>query len=264
MYMRVRQIGLLKLTAGFTLVELSIVLVVIGLLITGILKGSELVSSARVKATIQQMQSIDSAKITFRDSYRFLPGDITNPGGRIPNCTSANCIGSPSPLNGNGRIDERSVQANYLDFNTENPRFFVHLAITDMISGINTGPLAMAQFGDGLLETALGGSGYGIGYWPGGVFPTATENASAAFAGHYLSTRSSAQTTIPGGFAQIKPVHVQQIDLKLDDGSPASGVLRGAGASPADIRKCESPTNTNEYNNSGSRAFCDFYFKLSN
>ncbi|MCK5555335.1 MAG: prepilin-type N-terminal cleavage/methylation domain-containing protein, partial [Alphaproteobacteria bacterium] len=54
---------------GFTLVELAIVLTIIGLLIGGILKGQQLMQNARVTATIAQIQAIESATTTFRDTY---------------------------------------------------------------------------------------------------------------------------------------------------------------------------------------------------
>ena len=67
--------SMIKLTRGFTLIELAIVLVVIGLLLGGILKGQELIESARARNLISQMDSIKAAFFTFQDKYRALPGD---------------------------------------------------------------------------------------------------------------------------------------------------------------------------------------------
>jgi prepilin-type N-terminal cleavage/methylation domain-containing protein len=60
---------------GFTLVEIAIVLVIIGLLLGGVLKGQELIVQARVRNIINDMNSISAALYTYQDRYRALPGD---------------------------------------------------------------------------------------------------------------------------------------------------------------------------------------------
>jgi prepilin-type N-terminal cleavage/methylation domain-containing protein len=68
-----------KTHAGFTLIEMSIVLVVIGLIVGGILVGQTLISAAGVRATISQIEKYDTAANTFREKYGYLPGDIRDP-----------------------------------------------------------------------------------------------------------------------------------------------------------------------------------------
>ena len=70
----------------FTLVELAIVMIIIGLLIGGILKGQELINNARVSSTVSQTKAIETGISAFRDKYAAVPGDITNPTARIPSC----------------------------------------------------------------------------------------------------------------------------------------------------------------------------------
>jgi len=65
----------LKNNKGFTLVELALVLVIVGLLITGVLKGEALIENAKVKKLVNQKQSITAAYYTFFDRYGQLPGD---------------------------------------------------------------------------------------------------------------------------------------------------------------------------------------------
>ncbi|WP_411881716.1 type II secretion system protein [Polaromonas sp. YR568] len=62
---------------GFTLVEIAIVLMIVGLLIGGILRGQELIQSARVRNIVDQKSAIQTAYIGFLDRYRMLPGDLT-------------------------------------------------------------------------------------------------------------------------------------------------------------------------------------------
>jgi prepilin-type N-terminal cleavage/methylation domain-containing protein len=62
-------------TAAFTLIEMSIVLVIIGLIVGGVLVGQSLISAAAVRAQISQIERYQTAVNAFRDKYSGLPGD---------------------------------------------------------------------------------------------------------------------------------------------------------------------------------------------
>src|SRR6478735_3489802 len=66
-----------KRQQGFTLIEIAIVLVIIGLLLGGVLKGQELITSARVRNLITLQDGIKAAYFGFLDRFRALPGDYT-------------------------------------------------------------------------------------------------------------------------------------------------------------------------------------------
>jgi prepilin-type N-terminal cleavage/methylation domain-containing protein len=68
--------------AGFTLVEIAIVLVIIGLLLGGILKGQEMITQAKIKNIINDFNGITAAINSYQDRYRALPGDDLNAAGR--------------------------------------------------------------------------------------------------------------------------------------------------------------------------------------
>jgi prepilin-type N-terminal cleavage/methylation domain-containing protein len=85
-------------TNGFTLVEIAIVLVIIGLLLGGILKGQELLTSARVREVIAQQDGVKAAYFGFQERYGALPGDYAQATTYINNTTQNG--------NGNGRIEE--------------------------------------------------------------------------------------------------------------------------------------------------------------
>ena len=64
--------------AGFTLVEIAIVLVIIGLLLGGILKGQEMITQAKIKNVIADFSGISAAYHGYQDRYRAIPGDDPN------------------------------------------------------------------------------------------------------------------------------------------------------------------------------------------
>lgn len=199
--------------SGFTLVELAIVLMIIGLLIGGILKGQELITNARITAFIRQIKSYDAAVITFQDSYGAKPGDINNPTTRLPNCGSAPCSNSG---NNNGVIGtDNAVSA-------ENNSAWVHLSAANLISGIDPA-LYAADLTSALVPAMFGGLVYFVHYnlaasatYPNGVY------------GHHWVMR----TPLAGGAAFSIPLNISsKIDFKIDNGQPWTGdVMIGSGS----------------------------------
>jgi prepilin-type N-terminal cleavage/methylation domain-containing protein len=74
--------------SGFTLIEIAIVLVIIGLLLGGVLKGQELITSARVRNLISQQDGVKAAYFGFLDRYRALPGDYSGATTNVPGCAA--------------------------------------------------------------------------------------------------------------------------------------------------------------------------------
>ncbi len=103
---------------GFTLVEIAIVLVIIGLLLGGVMKGQELIKSAKVKALIQEMDGYSAAFNTYIDKYGSIPGDHAT---ADPDVASGLTNG-----NGNGSID--TAEGSLL--------LFKHLEAAGLTSGL--------------------------------------------------------------------------------------------------------------------------------
>jgi prepilin-type N-terminal cleavage/methylation domain-containing protein len=92
--------------AGFTLIELSIVLVIIGLIVGGVLVGQDLIKAAEVRATISQVEKFNTAVNTFYGKFGYLPGDVPQTVATqfgLPARGSYCCSGISG--NGNGYID---------------------------------------------------------------------------------------------------------------------------------------------------------------
>lgn len=85
--------------SGFTLVEIAIVLVIIGLLLGGVLKGQEMIENARIKAVVADMAGVSAAVNTYTDRYRAFPGD------ELPATMAARGWLGTTGGNGNGVYD---------------------------------------------------------------------------------------------------------------------------------------------------------------
>src|SRR5688572_28769310 len=94
-----------KPQSGFTLIEIAIVLVIIGLLLGGVLKGQELITAARVRNLISNQDGIKAAYFGFLDRFRALPGDYANATTNITNVSTVAACGTAGNGNGNGRIE---------------------------------------------------------------------------------------------------------------------------------------------------------------
>ena len=83
---------------GFTLIEIAIVLVIIGLLLGGVLKGQELINTARVRALNNSVDGITAAWFSFQDRYRAFPGDYLAARATVnlPGATAERCCFLPS------------------------------------------------------------------------------------------------------------------------------------------------------------------------
>ncbi|OEZ92247.1 prepilin-type N-terminal cleavage/methylation domain-containing protein [Duganella phyllosphaerae] len=128
--------------AGFTLVEIAIVLVIIGLLLGGVLKGQSLIDSARVKNIIQQSTSLTSAVNAYQDKFRALPGDDVQGTTHAPGATGNG--------NGDGQIAEYLLAPQ-------------HLALAGFITGSFNGTTDFMTSAQGgavyIYNDAVGGRG---------------------------------------------------------------------------------------------------------
>ena len=114
--------------AGFTLVEIAIVLVIIGLLLGGILKGQEMINQARIKNAINDFNGLTVAVTSYQDRYRALPGDDKGASARWT---------TQAPADGNG---DGVIQGLYNDATatTESHLFWQHLRIAGFVPGLTT------------------------------------------------------------------------------------------------------------------------------
>jgi len=139
---------------GFTLVEIAIVLVIIGLLLGGILKGQEMITQAKIKNVVADFSGISAAYYGYQDRYRAIPGDDTGAATRWSGATAGN---------GNGQI---AGKYNSSTDTEESRMWWDHLRRAGFVAGSGfqqpfnavTGIIGV-QTGDAGTGTALGGFG---------------------------------------------------------------------------------------------------------
>jgi prepilin-type N-terminal cleavage/methylation domain-containing protein len=224
---------------GFTLVELAIVLVIIGLIISAVLKGQELIVSARLKSTISDIDAIRSATNTFRDKYGALPGDYVSAQARIgtpAGVTWADCDGTVD-CDGNGVIDGDGITSETL-------LFWNHLAAANMISGVS--PLGAAIIGDGLPSAPVGG---GL---------TVDNELVVNKTAHWI-TLGSAEAT-PTGVLDSEQALI--IDEKADDARPGTGSIRTITDACTDVVSPAVVSATSAYDPNPASSGCVIKFEL--
>lgn len=230
--------------SGFSLVELSIVLVILGLLTGGILAGQSLIRAAELRAVSTEYSRYNAAINSFRDKYFALPGDMptavkfwTAQAGGTADGTDAACaaldVNTPSTTqatcngNGDGRVSSYGNTAFAPIMGYEVYRFWQHLANAGLIEGSYTGVLN-TTFGDySGIATSLGrnvprskvnNAGWLFVYWGNSTYAPALPSNY----GHVMTFGAPWIHEYTFG-PVIKPEEAWNIDTKMDDGRPATG-----------------------------------------
>lgn len=221
-------------TRAFTLVELSIVLVILGLLVGGTLAGRSLIRNAELRNILDEKEQYVSAITQFQSRFQYLPGDFARAGDYFG--LSADCGGTSSLAtatcngNGNGSIEmELSYLAIGAPFNEELFFAWAHLfaaglvnidysgqqglAENDAIGGVNV-PNSKVDPGTWLIANLYGPSG-GVFYFDGNYQHTL-----------FLGAESNTNPTAFNYDGVITPLEAYSIDSKSDDGMPATGTIR--------------------------------------
>ncbi len=214
---------------GFTLMEISIVLVIIGLVIGGILMSKEMIFTAGIRKQVRQVEEYTIAYGTFKLKYHCMPGDCANASKQFP--TAANG-------NGNNLIEATAILAPFApnrsadnNFDFEQSNFFTHLQLAELIRS------DISLVGPGYPEATLApGQGFTAAsdFNPDApAWPYATQSKDEFAAGQWqaglyfaVGDPSAAWGWKNDQNGLFSPLAMFSIDTKLDDGQPQKGNLR--------------------------------------
>lgn len=234
--------------SAFTLIELSIVLVIISLIVGGVIGGKSLIKSARIKQVTADIAEIRTAINSFYLQYDAFPGDMSNASEYWPNCATpaTNCDG-----NGNG----------YPSSHDERYRLWQHLALADIYPNNLTGEedgSGNCVIGTNIPSAPLQGTGYIFNYH----LPAWWDNPLD------FMLQMGRNDNVPAGncldFSGISPPDAIQIDKKLDDGLASTGDVRAAQGSESGAPDCliDQGGSNNNYQKGVSDVACRMFFNV--
>ena len=217
---------------GFTLVELAIVLVIIGLIVSSVLVGQDLINAAQLRATTRQLNEFETAVGTFIGKYNGIPGDLNNGGKFGLTGTAAYQDGTVGDGDGNGTLTITNSASAITNFTGEMSTFWSHLTTPGkgLIPGeydgtgcgVGGGSGAACVAGEDFPAMKVGVNGWGV-YGVSGVnyYVAGVTNPGPGTAAITSTTNS------------FLPMDAYNIDSKIDDGVPNAGnvqVLGGHGS----------------------------------
>jgi prepilin-type N-terminal cleavage/methylation domain-containing protein len=256
---------------GFTLVELAIVMIIIGLLIGGVLKGQELIENAKATAVISEVKGYTAALHAFRDAYGGTPGDMPNATSRLRGCGGNTVAGNYcDDGDGNSLVGTSGINTQWSsnqniasnEVTRETIIFWKHLALADLITGINpAADPAVSAWGETHPTSRLRGGYHAMYFNPVQCTTTSAPNINCGGAGHSIrlqNVMNAAPSIATAGQQPISPLQAAKIDRKIDDGLPQRGSVQAEDGDGGGARGCDAAV----YNEQMDQKNCFMFFNI--
>lgn len=261
--------------SAFTLVEMSVVLIIIALIVGGIASGKSLIENAKIVKTIKEVEEIKKATVLFEETYHAKPGDMTNAGEILgcpndpdnpPSWDGVRCNSG----NGDGYIDSLALDGNLAGPATSTPlahesiiawyylahKGFIQGGYTGQYIGNNVNTIPYMSPSVNIPASSILGGGYNFGV-SRGILPNTGTNYDAydsaqrsAFGVQFGSNAVSLGKVSLGVGSQVFGVGVvnqfiaQKIDIKSDDGVANTGMVYAVNGHGSPAGSCSDRAST--------------------
>jgi prepilin-type N-terminal cleavage/methylation domain-containing protein len=247
---------------GFTLIEMSIVLVIIGLIVGGILKGQEVIESARQKNLAAMYDQIRAAQNTFVDRYRSLPGDFAQATSKISaqveNGDNNGFVATAGGIAAASAAGIAAVNASQGEFYG----YFQSLVASGLYGGGQIGNSSGASiFSGGATASPLPAapwSNTGLTA-ASGTHEGVTSVPASAMSAVWLRLAATAGAISASSQGALTAASAFQVDQKFDDGVPGLGRIRNSGITTG---VCGGPANPYTVTASTENRECDLFLAV--
>lgn len=213
-----------NVSSGFTLVEIAMVIVAVGILVGGVVAAASIKRNAEVLDYIKSFKQYEASAIKFKELYGELPGDIRNPQSVLTDCSTLPCTRGG---NGNSFVSDDLSEYATTDTTQERFVFWNHLYKAGLITGIRGENNVNFDAGQ---PSAQRGGGFRIF---GHTSDTAGAWQKTAGMNHFLGvTAIGGDDYHPWGDNKMPCFLTQRIDSKVDDGIPLWGFVQTGAMCP--------------------------------
>ena len=216
---------------GFSLIEMAVVIGVIGLIVGAVISGNHVLQASRLQSVMTDFAAYKEAIQNFESKYETYPGDMFDAQdywGALGSCPNGDGTGLQATCNGDG--DGRIGEAGGLQ---EMHRAWQHLSNAEMVRGAFSGMRGSAGNNSHIIPgtnaplSEIKGAGFGV-FWPAGndgIIGAADGNYYEGTYKNILQFGRANGTGVNSG-AALNPRQADQVDNKMDDGIPGTGLIR--------------------------------------
>ena len=207
-----------KKSKGFTLVEIAIVMMIIGIALGAVFGGVRLMEISQISSEIKKIKSYEAATNSFKTIYGLLPGDIREPANMLNNCANFPCNRAG---NGNGQIVTDPFWL-ATSSNAETFAYWKHLFAAELIEGVDDSDSADFGRGQPLFEINDASGGVRI-----------MSNNQTTIGDEFFDRQPHFYVLLDHAFGELQrccgiiPARtMSNMDIKYDDGHPNRGIIR--------------------------------------